>query len=87
MVSVRSFIESVRAFVSSEARSLVSADIRVESGQPWSAENGNLHVPWHFQPAITIMGIIATTLLVAAVGVLASWDVIARKPITILREE
>ena len=48
---------------------------------------GNVHVPWHFQPAINIMGIILTALLVAAVGVLSTWDVIVRKPIAILREE
>jgi predicted lysophospholipase L1 biosynthesis ABC-type transport system permease subunit len=58
------------------------------AGVTWAmTAYGNIHVPWHFQPAITIMGIIATTILVAAVGVLASRDVIARKPITILREE
>jgi predicted lysophospholipase L1 biosynthesis ABC-type transport system permease subunit len=42
---------------------------------------------WHFQPAINIIGVIVTTVLVATVGVVASWDAIVRKPATILREE
>jgi len=48
---------------------------------------GNIRVPWHFHPAINIIGVIVTTLLVVTVGVVASWDVIVRKPATILREE
>jgi predicted lysophospholipase L1 biosynthesis ABC-type transport system permease subunit len=48
---------------------------------------GRVHVPWQFQPAINAIGIVVTTVLVAVVGVLASWDVIVRKPVAILREE
>jgi len=48
---------------------------------------GNIRVPWHFHPAINIIGVIVTTVLVVTVGVVASWDVIVRKPATILREE
>jgi hypothetical protein len=44
-------------------------------------------VPWHFPPTINIMGVIVTPVLVATVGVVASWDAIVRKPATILREE
>jgi len=48
---------------------------------------GNIRVPWHFQPAINIIGVIVTRVLIVTVGVVASWDVIVRKAATILQEE
>jgi len=39
------------------------------------------------KPAINIIGVIVTTVSAVTVGVVASWDVIVRKPATILREE
>jgi putative ABC transport system permease protein len=57
-------------------------------GVTWAMTTyGRIHVPWHFQPAINAIGIVVTTVLVAVVGVLASWDVIVSKPVAILREE
>jgi hypothetical protein len=38
-------------------------------------------------PGITIGGIIATSVLVAAIGVLASLDVLRHKPLATLRAE
>jgi predicted lysophospholipase L1 biosynthesis ABC-type transport system permease subunit len=44
-----------------------------------------LDLSWDASPALTIGGIFATAALVAAVGVLASWDVLRRKPLAVLR--
>lgn len=44
-------------------------------------------IPWEPTPFIYLIGIIATTLLVMIVGALASSDVLARKPLAILRAE
>ena len=48
---------------------------------------GRPPVPWHFQPGINLTGAIVTAVLVVLVGVAATWDVIARKPLGILREQ
>jgi hypothetical protein len=42
---------------------------------------------WHAAPAITIVGIGATSVFVAAIGVLASVDVLRHKPLATLRAE
>ena len=44
-------------------------------------------VPWHFHPWINLIGATATAVVVVIVGVLATWDVVARKPIGVLREQ
>ena len=44
-------------------------------------------VPWHFHPWINVIGATATAVVVVIVGVLATWDVVARKPIGVLREQ
>jgi putative ABC transport system permease protein len=48
---------------------------------------GNRPLPWHFQPGINLTGAIATAVLVVIVGVLATWDVLLKKPLGILREQ
>lgn len=48
---------------------------------------GNRPLPWHFQPGINLTGAIATAILVVIVGVLATWDVLLKKPLGILREQ
>jgi putative ABC transport system permease protein len=42
---------------------------------------------WHTWPSITLVGIVATALGVAAIGVLASLDVLRHKPLASLRAE
>ena len=48
---------------------------------------GNRPLPWHLQPWINIYGAAATAVVVVMVGLLATWDVIVRKPLGILREQ
>jgi putative ABC transport system permease protein len=56
-------------------------------GVTWGLSSyGRTNVPWHLQPAVNIIGVVGTVALVIAVGVLASWDVIAKKPLGTLRE-
>ncbi|HYN85862.1 MAG TPA: FtsX-like permease family protein [Pyrinomonadaceae bacterium] len=44
-----------------------------------------LEIPWAFTPFVNIFGVVATALLVTLVGALSSLDVLARKPLSILR--
>lgn len=53
----------------------------------WAVARYALELPWEASPGITIVGIIATSLLVAAIGVLASFDVLRHKPLAALRAE
>jgi hypothetical protein len=49
--------------------------------------SGRSGIPWHLQPTVNIAGVVLTVLLVTAVGVIATWDVMTRKPIVTLREQ
>jgi putative ABC transport system permease protein len=53
----------------------------------WAVARFALELPWEPTPAITIIGIVATALLVAGIGVLASVDVLRHKPLATLRAE
>ena len=53
----------------------------------WAIARYALELPWDPTPSITISGIIATSILVAAIGVLASVDVLRHKPLATLRAE
>jgi putative ABC transport system permease protein len=54
----------------------------------WSmTQFGRPPIPWHLHPWINLIGAAATAVVVVFVGVLATWDVIARKPLGILREQ
>jgi putative ABC transport system permease protein len=53
----------------------------------WAIARYALELPWDPTPSITIIGIIATSVLVAAIGVLASLDVLRHKPLATLRAE
>jgi putative ABC transport system permease protein len=48
---------------------------------------GNRPLPWDVHPWINVTGAIATAVVVVLVGVAATWDVVARKPLGILREQ
>jgi putative ABC transport system permease protein len=56
-------------------------------GLTWALSKTNINIPWRFVPSINLLGVAMTLLLVAAVGVLSSWDVIMKKPLGILRAE
>jgi putative ABC transport system permease protein len=53
----------------------------------WAIARYALELPWDPTPSITISGIVATSILVAAIGVLASVDVLRHKPLATLRAE
>jgi hypothetical protein len=46
-----------------------------------------LDMPWTSTPVLTVAGVVLTALFVAAVGVLASLDVLRHKPLATLRAE
>jgi putative ABC transport system permease protein len=46
-----------------------------------------MNIEWIFQPMILVVGIILTTLIVTAVGVAGSFDVLFRKPLVTLRSQ
>jgi putative ABC transport system permease protein len=50
------------------------------------SQYGTRPLPWHLHPWINVTGAAATAVLVVIVGVLATWDVVAHKPLGILRE-
>jgi putative ABC transport system permease protein len=53
----------------------------------WAVARYALDLTWHAAPTITVVGITATAVCVAAVGVLASLDVLRNKPLATLRAE
>jgi len=53
----------------------------------WLFSKYSIKAPWQLIPSINLIGVAATLLLVMAVGLLSSWDVMAKKPLSILRAE
>jgi putative ABC transport system permease protein len=53
----------------------------------WAVARYGLDLPWEPAPLLTIGGIIVTASAVAAIGVLASLDVLRHKPLSTLRAE
>jgi putative ABC transport system permease protein len=53
----------------------------------WAVATYALELPWTFTPVLIAIGIVATTVFVAAIGVLASADVLRHKPLATLRAE
>jgi putative ABC transport system permease protein len=53
----------------------------------WGVARYALELPWQATPLITVTGIAATAVFVAAIGVLASIDVLRHKPLATLRAE
>jgi putative ABC transport system permease protein len=53
----------------------------------WAVARYALNLAWYPTPGVTFAGIVATALLVAAIGVLASLDVLRNKPLSTLRAE
>jgi putative ABC transport system permease protein len=56
-------------------------------GLSWAVATYALELAWSPALALTIGGIVVTSLFVAVVGVLASWDVLRHKPLSTLRAE
>jgi putative ABC transport system permease protein len=53
----------------------------------WGISRYALEIPWRPLPLVSATGIIVSSLLVAVVGVAASWEVLSRKPLATLRAE
>jgi putative ABC transport system permease protein len=53
----------------------------------WAIATYALDLPWEPTPALTLGGIVATAVIVAAVGLVASLDVLRHKPLATLRAE
>ena len=53
----------------------------------WAIARFALELPWQPTPALTVLGILATAVFVAAVGIAASLDVLRNKPLATLRGE
>jgi putative ABC transport system permease protein len=53
----------------------------------WGISRFALDIPWSPLPLISMAGIVISALLVATVGVAASWEVLQRKPLATLRAE
>jgi putative ABC transport system permease protein len=53
----------------------------------WAVARYALELPWEAAPMVTLAGIVLTAILVAAIGVLASIDVLRHKPLATLRAE
>jgi putative ABC transport system permease protein len=56
-------------------------------GLSWAIAKYALELPWTAAPLLTVGGIAATAAFVAAIGVLASVDVLRHKPLATLRAE
>jgi putative ABC transport system permease protein len=56
-------------------------------GLTWGVSRYALDIPWRIFPGEHAAGILLTALLVAAVGVVASLDVLRNKPLATLRAE
>ncbi len=46
-----------------------------------------MDIQWEFDPVVTVLGVLVTTLLVMLVGVAASFDLLFRKPLVTLRSQ
>ncbi len=53
----------------------------------FAVSNYVLNIDWEFDPVLTVMGVIITAVLVTFVGVVASFDVLFRKPLSTLRAQ
>jgi putative ABC transport system permease protein len=53
----------------------------------WGISRFALEIPWSPLPLISVAGIVISSVLVAIVGVTASWEVLQRKPLATLRAE
>jgi putative ABC transport system permease protein len=56
-------------------------------GLTWGISRFALDIPFRPLPALTVGGVAVTAVLVAAVGVASSWDVLQRRPLATLRAE
>lgn len=53
----------------------------------WSVSRFAFDIPWRPMPGISLAGVLISAVLVAVVGVIASWEVLQRRPLLTLRGE
>jgi putative ABC transport system permease protein len=53
----------------------------------WGLSRYALDIPWKAMPLVSVTGVVASAVIVAIVGVAASWEVLQRKPLATLRAE
>jgi putative ABC transport system permease protein len=53
----------------------------------WAVSKYALEIPFNPLLGLSALGVVFTTLLVAAIGVISSWEVLQRKPLATLRAE
>jgi putative ABC transport system permease protein len=56
-------------------------------GLTWAISKYALEIPFKPLIGVSTIGVVITTLLVAAIGVISSWEVLQRKPLATLRAE
>lgn len=56
-------------------------------GLTWGISRFALEIPFRLLPWLSAAGVVTTAVLVAAVGIAASWDVLQRRPLATLRAE
>jgi putative ABC transport system permease protein len=56
-------------------------------GLTWAISRYALDIPFKPLIGVSTIGVVVTTLLVAAIGVISSWEVLQRKPLATLRAE
>lgn len=56
-------------------------------GLSWVTSRYVFEIPWSFTPLVNFGGVAATILLVTVVGILATFDVLSRKPLVTLRAQ
>ena len=56
-------------------------------GLTWAISRYALDIPFTPLVGVSAIGVVVTTILVAAIGVISSWDVLQRKPLATLRAE
>jgi putative ABC transport system permease protein len=56
-------------------------------GLTWAISRYALEIPFRPLFGVSLVGVVATAVLVAAIGVIASWEVLQRKPLATLRAE
>jgi putative ABC transport system permease protein len=53
----------------------------------WGVARWVLDVPWSLEPATLAVGVVAATMVALAVGFLATFRMLGRKPMPVLRQE
>ena len=56
-------------------------------GLTWAISRYALDIPFRPLVGVSVIGVVATAVLVAAIGVISSWEVLQRKPLATLRAE